>query len=87
MSGAGQVRQINGILSLLIREHYPGMVTVAGTNGNMTMPPWMWDHFALATNNVAGTKAAWIKQEHWVSLHRTTLVNLLYSLVVLKIMK
>ena len=87
MFRAGQVRQINGILSLLIREHYPSMVTVTGTNGNVTMPPWTWDHFALATDNVAGTKAARIKQEQWVSLHRTTLVNLLYSLVILKIMK
>ena len=87
MSGAGQVRQINGILSLLIREHYPGMVTVAGTNGNVTTLPWTWDHFALTTDNVVGTKSVRIKQDHWVSLHRTTLVNLLYSLVVLKIMK
>ena len=37
-------RHINGTLGLLIRQHYPGMVTYA----SVTSPPWTWDHFYAA---------------------------------------
>ena len=76
-------RHINGIQGILIRQHYPGMVTYAG----VTSPPLTWDHFYATEGNEFGTVAAWIKAEFWVSLHRTKLINTTDSLVVLEIMK
>jgi hypothetical protein len=68
--GTGQ--HINGTLGLLIRQHYPGMVTYA----EVTSSPWTWEHFYTAEDS-----------EFWVSLHRTKLVNTTHSLVILEIMK
>jgi hypothetical protein len=76
-------RHINGTLGLLIRQHYPGMVTYAG----VTSPPWTWDHFYATEDSEFSTVAARIKAEFWVSLHHTKLVNITHSLVVLEIMK
>jgi hypothetical protein len=76
-------RHINGTLGLLIRQHYPSMVTYAG----VTLPPWTWDHVYAVEDSEFGTVAARIKAEFWVSLRRTKLVNTTHSLVVLEIMK
>jgi hypothetical protein len=64
VSGGGNARHINGIQSLLIRKHYPGMVTHAGVTG----PPFTWEHFSSVTDTEHGTLAAKIKMEFWVSL-------------------
>jgi hypothetical protein len=76
-------RHINGTMGLLIRQHYPSMVTYT----RVTSSPWTWDHFYAAEDSEFGTVAARIKAEFWVSLHRTKLVNTMHSLVVLEIMK
>ena len=83
MSGGGNSRHINGIQSLLIKEHYPGRVTHTGVTG----PPYTWEAFAEVTDTVHGNVAARIKAEFWVSLHRTALLNTTPSLDVLEITK
>jgi hypothetical protein len=43
--GGTGARHINGILSLLIKEYYPGLVTIDG----IRKPPMKWEHFHLHT--------------------------------------
>jgi hypothetical protein len=87
---------INGILSLLIKEYYPGLVTIDGVR----KPPMKWEHFHLHTVPVlepegsdrAGSPAHEsladkIKREFWVSFHRNAFLNTTHSLDVLEIMK
>lgn len=64
-------RQINSILGLLIRQHYPGLVEFNG----VTQPPWTWAHFYAAEDSEHGSVAGRIKAEFWVSLHRTKFVK------------
>jgi hypothetical protein len=80
-------RHVNGILSLLIREYYPGMVTIDGVR----QPPMQWDHFHVHTVPVPEpeggdradsparkTLAAKIKREFWVSVFITTHFSILH---------
>ena len=77
-------RQINGTVTLLIRKHYPGKVFHAGVDG----PPYSWEAFYTAQDQSLGISVAEkIKQDFWVSLHRTTLVNTTHLSILLQIMK
>ena len=60
VSGGGSSRHINGIQSLLIKKHYPGLVQ----SGAVREPPYTWDHFLREDE---GALAAKIKREFWVS--------------------
>ena len=76
-SGGGHTCQVNGILGLLCKEHFPGLVEYAGVTG----PAYSFDHYAAAPDatdqarRVFNNKAERVKQELWVSLPRTTLLN------------
>jgi hypothetical protein len=60
----------NGILGLLCRERFPGLVEYAG----VTCPSYTFDHYAVAPdavdrdNREFNNKAELVKQEVWVSL-------------------
>jgi hypothetical protein len=59
----------NGILSLLCREHFPGLVEYAGVMGLA----YTFDHYSVAPDVVDQdgrefNKAERVKQELWVSL-------------------
>ena len=62
-------RSVNGILGLLCREHYPGLVEYAGVRG----PAYTFNHYAAAPDapdrdgRVFNNKAERLKQELWVS--------------------
>jgi hypothetical protein len=66
----GHHRPPNGILDLLCREHFPGLVEYAGVMG----PAFTFDHYAVAPDAVDrddrefNNKAERVKQELWVSL-------------------
>ena len=72
----GSARLVNGILGLLCRQHFPGIVTYA----SKTEPTYLFDHYAIAIDAEYPNKAAWVKAEFWVSLPRTTLLNTSHSL-------
>ena len=72
----GSARLVNGILGLLCRQHFPGIVTYA----SKTEPAYSFDHYAVANDVEYPNKAAWVKAEFWVSLPRTTLLNTSHSL-------
>ena len=87
-SGGGHTRQVSGILGLLCKEHFPGLVEYAGVMG----PAYSFDHYTAApdavdrAHRVFNNKAERVKQELWVSLPRTTLLNTSHSLDILEIM-
>jgi hypothetical protein len=66
----GHRRLPNGILDLLCREHFPGLVEYAG----VTSLAYTFDHYAVAPDAVDrddwefNNKAERVKQELWVSL-------------------
>ena len=68
-SGGAHTHQANGILGLLCREHFPGLVEYAGVMG----PAYTFDHYATASDaedrdgRVFNNKAERVKQELWVS--------------------
>ena len=76
-SGGGHTHQVNGILGLLCKEHFPGLVEYAG----VTRPAYSFDHYAAAPDaadqarRVFNNKAERVKQELWVCLSRTTFLN------------
>ena len=72
----GSTRLVNGILGLLCRQHFPGIVTYA----SKTEPTYSFDHYAIATDAEYPNKAARVKVEFWVSLPCTTLLNTSHSL-------
>jgi hypothetical protein len=76
VSGGGLTRHVNGILGLLCKTHFPCLVDYA----RKREPAYTFDHYANAPDAEAENKAVWVKQDFWVSLHRTTLLNTLYSL-------
>jgi hypothetical protein len=47
-NAGGHRRNPNGILSLLCREHFPGLVEYAGVTG----PAYTFDHYAVALDAV-----------------------------------
>ena len=77
-SGGGHTLKVNGILGLLCMEHFPGLVEYAGVTG----PAYLFDHYAAApdavdrAHRIFNNKAERVKQELWVSLSRTTLLNI-----------
>ena len=79
---------INGILGLLCRKHFPGLVEYAGVTG----PAYSFDHYATALDaedllsRRFNNKAQRVKQELWVCFPRTTLLDTSYSLDFLEIM-
>ena len=72
----GSARLVNGILGLLCRQHFPGVVTYA----SKTEPAYSFDHYAVATDVEYPYQVARVKVELWVSLPRTTLLNTSHSL-------
>lgn len=85
--GGTGARHINGILSLLIKEYYPGLVTIDGVR----KPPMKWEHFHLHTvpalepegSDLAGSPAREslaekIKREFWVSVFIATHFSILH---------
>ena len=72
----GSARLVNGILGLLCRQHFPGIVTYA----SKMEPAYSFDHYAIAPDAEYPNKAARVKVEFWVSLPRTTLLNTSHSL-------
>jgi hypothetical protein len=86
-SGGVHTCQVNGILSLLCREHFPSLVEYAGVTGLA----YSFDYYAAAPDaeDRAGrvfNKAERVKQELWVSLPRSTLLNTSHLLDILEIM-
>ena len=72
----GNAQLVNGILGLLCRQHFPGIVTYA----SKTEPAYSFDHYTVALNVEYPNKAVRVKTEFWVSLSRTTLLNTSHSL-------
>ena len=72
---------VNGILGLLCKEHFPGIVLHAGKEE----PAWYFEHYYSAQdqvdslNRVFDNKSERVKHELWVSLLRTTLLNSFHS--------
>ena len=87
-TAGGHGRNPNGILGLLCREHFPGLVEYAG----VTSPAYTFGHYAVAPDAVDrdgrqfNNKAERVKQELWVSLPRTILFNKSHLLHILEIM-
>jgi hypothetical protein len=83
VGGGAHTRQVNGILSLLCKEHFPGLVEYAGVMG----PTYSFDPDAKdRANRRYNNKAERVKQELWVSLPRTILLDTSHSLDILQIM-
>ena len=81
MSGGDHKRKPNGILGLLCKEHFPGLVQQAG----MLEPAYTWDHYMAVPDTEDregrnfGTKARRVVGELWVSYPRTAWVNTSHS--------
>lgn len=71
---AGKFRHPSSIQGLLIKKHYPGFVTHKGRRE----PAFTWDHFYSALDENDVPIAQVIKDEFWVSHHRTTLLNIMH---------
>lgn len=77
MGGGNHSRLVNGILGLLCKEHFPGMVQHAGKYE----PAFHFEHYYSAPDQqdtlgrVYNNKAERVKAELWVSLSGTTLLN------------
>jgi len=72
----GSARLVNGILGLLCRQHFPGIITY----GSKTELAYSFDHYVVASDAEYPNKAAWVKAEFLVSLPHTTLLNTPHSL-------
>lgn len=86
--GAAHSRKVNGILGLLCRELFPGLVTIGGREE----PAYTFDHYVAAPDaedregRRFANKAERVKAELWVSICCTTLLNTSHSLNNLQIM-
>jgi hypothetical protein len=84
-----KARNVNGILGLLYREHFPALVWTSEDEDPEA--PTSFDHYALVDDapDVQGKKfrnlADRMIMELWVSLSRTTALNSLHSLDILEI--
>jgi hypothetical protein len=67
---------VNGILGLLCKTHFPGLVEYA----RKREPTYTFDHYANSLDADVENKAVRVKRDFWVSLHRTTLLNTSHSL-------
>ena len=79
---AVEARNVNGILGLLCREHFPSLVWVS-EDGDPEIPSF--DTYALVPDAVHRNLADRVIQELWVSLSRNTALNSLPSLDILEI--
>jgi hypothetical protein len=78
--GGGGKRSIGGILGLLCRQHFPGMVQYAGN----LEPATSFNHYAMAPDALPyGNKADRVLAAFWVSLPRS--IHCIY-LIFLEIM-
>ena len=81
-------RHVNGILDLLCRLHFPGLVAYGGGHE----PAYTWDHYIALLDvpdrdgRVFRNKGGRVTAELWVSIPRTTVLNTSHSLEILKIM-
>jgi hypothetical protein len=81
---AVEARNVNGILGLLCREHYPGLVWTSEDEDPEV--PTSFDHYALVADapDVNGRQfrnlADRVIMELWVSLSRTTALHSSHSL-------
>ena len=81
VASGGHTRQVNGILGLLCKEHFLGLVEYARVIGLA----YSFDHYATAPDaanrarRVFNNKAERVKQELWVSPPRTTLLNTFFK--------
>ena len=71
---------VNGILGLLIKEKFPGLVQLNET----VEPSYTWAHYAAVPDTTDrdgrcfADKAQRVKAELWLSLSCTTLLNTLH---------
>jgi hypothetical protein len=71
---------VNGILGLLCRLHFPGLVQFAGREE----PAYTWEHYIAFPDardqdgRLFRNKAERVKGELWVSFPPTTLLNTLH---------
>ena len=88
VSGGAHTRRVNGILGLLCKEHFPGMVEYDG----VMVLAYSFDHYAIAPDaedrvgRVFNNKAERVKQEWWVNMSYPILLNTLHSLDIFEIM-
>jgi hypothetical protein len=68
--GGGLACHVNGILGLLCKTHFPGLVELA----SRTEPTYTFDHYVSTRDAKAANKAMWVKWDFWVSLYCTILV-------------
>ena len=77
VGGGDHARHVNGILGLLIKEKFPGLVQF----GETVEPAYTWAHYAAVPyrdGRVFADKAQRVKAELWVSFSHTTLLNTSY---------
>ena len=84
VSGGDHNRKVNGILGLLCRQNFPGLVQFR----EELQPAYTWDHYVAADcdGRVFPNKPERVKGELWVSIPRTTLLNTSHSLDILEVM-
>ena len=76
-----EARNVNGILGLLCREHFPGLVW-ASKDEDPVVPSF--DQYALVATDTEHRKLVdQVIQELWVSLSRTMALNSLHSMHIL----
>jgi hypothetical protein len=76
VSGDGIACHVNGILGLLCKTHFPGLVDYT----RKREPAYTFDHYANAPDTEAENKTVRVKRDFWVSLYHTTLLNTSHSL-------
>ena len=85
VQGGDHKRKPNGILGLLCKEHFPGLVMHA----EVLELAYTWDHYITVPDTDDregrnfGTKARRVVQELWVSSPRTKVVNISHSFEIL----
>ena len=68
-------RAPNGILGLLCKLHFPGIMTVDGRDQLASS----WEHYIVVPDLEYHRKSDRVLAELWVSLSGTTFLNALYS--------
>jgi hypothetical protein len=76
VSSGGITCHVNGILGLLCKTHFPGLVDYA----KKRELAYTFDRYANAPDAEAENKMVRVKRAFWVSLHRRTLLNTSHSL-------
>src|SRR6185436_14481487 len=89
LGGGAHKRKVNGILGLLCREHFPGLVHYQGRYE----PAWTWDHYIAANNDQLDrsgrafeNKAERVKGELWVCVFHQKMVNTSHSFNIFSMM-